>query len=274
MTRATYLRLFAIMIVLGAVTSVVLLQFDWFGEAASEEAGPIDTLFDVMIVLSSFVFSIVMVMFGYAIWKYRAKPGDESDGEPIHGNTKLEIAWTVIPTVIVLFGAGYSWIILDDIEEPAPASEQMQVNVTAQQFKWTFEYPESQGVTARRAARAGRHASSTCTSPPSTSSTPSGCRSGASSATWCPRGSGGDEVDDEVGSRPTSRAPTTSSAPSCAESGTRRCGRSVGGRVAGGIRRVDRGAGEARRPPGEPGRGGSGERGVDRLRGSARCQWH
>ena len=51
-----------------------------------------------------------MVMFGYAIWRYRAKPGDESDGEPIHGNTRLEIAWTVIPTVIVLFGAGYSWV--------------------------------------------------------------------------------------------------------------------------------------------------------------------
>jgi len=135
------------MIALGALTSVFLLQFDWFGEAASEEAGPIDTLFDVMIVLSCFVFAIVLVMFGYAIWRFRAKPGDESDGEPIHGNTKLEIAWTVIPTVIVLFGAGYSWVILDDIEEPAPASEQMQVNITAQQFKWTFEYPE-EGVTA------------------------------------------------------------------------------------------------------------------------------
>ena len=69
-----------------------------------------------MIVLSCFVFSIVMVMFGYAIWKFRAKPGDESDGKPIHGNTRLEIAWTVIPTIIVLFGAVYSWIVLDDIE--------------------------------------------------------------------------------------------------------------------------------------------------------------
>ena len=72
-----------------------------------------------MIVLSCFVFAIVMVMFGYAIWKFRVKPGDEGDGKPIHGNTKLEIAWTVIPTIIVLFGAGYSWIVLDDIEAKA-----------------------------------------------------------------------------------------------------------------------------------------------------------
>ena len=129
------------MLVLSAISSVFMLQFDWNGDAASEEAGPIDTLLDVMIVLSCFVFSIVMVMFGYAIWKYRAKPGDESDGEPIHGNTRLEIAWTVIPTVIVLFGAAYSWVILDDIEEVS-GGERMQIDVTAQQFKWTFEYPD------------------------------------------------------------------------------------------------------------------------------------
>jgi cytochrome c oxidase subunit 2 len=128
------------MLALTVVSSVVLLQFDWFGEAASEQRGPIDTLFDVMIVLSCFVFAIVMVMLGYAIWKYRAKPGDESDGEPIHGNTRLEIAWTVIPTIIVLFGAGYSWVVLDDIE--AKADDRMPLTVTSQQFKWTFEYPE------------------------------------------------------------------------------------------------------------------------------------
>jgi cytochrome c oxidase subunit II len=144
-TPAILVRLIATMLVVTAVFSVGLLQFDWFGDAASDEAGPIDTLFDVMVVLSSFVFSIVVVMLGYAVWKFRAKPGDESDGEPIHGNTKLEIAWTVIPTVIVLFGAAYSWIVLDDIE--AQADDRMPVNVTAQQFKWTFEYPDS-GVTS------------------------------------------------------------------------------------------------------------------------------
>src|SRR5687767_8916704 len=123
------------MVVLTAVMSVFLLQFDWFGPAASEERGPIDTLFDVMIVLSSLVFSIVLVMFFYAIWKFRVKPGDEGDGKPIHGNTKLEIAWTVIPTIIVLFGAGYSWIVLDDIE--AKEADAMPVTVIGQQFKWT-----------------------------------------------------------------------------------------------------------------------------------------
>ena len=135
----------AAMLALTVVISAVMVPIDWNGVAGSTEADDIDLLLDVMIVLSSFVYSIVLVMMAYSIWKYRAKPGDESDGEPIHGNTKLEIAWTTIPTVIVLAAAAYSWVILDRIEAREP--DRLQVDVTAQQFAWSFEYPE-QGVTS------------------------------------------------------------------------------------------------------------------------------
>jgi cytochrome c oxidase subunit 2 len=121
------------------VISVIMLQPSWNGQGASTAAPKIDELLDVMIVLSSFVFSLVMVMLVYALWKFKAKPGDESDGEPIHGNTRLEIAWTVIPTIIVLFGAVYSWIILDEIE--AKDADSMRVDVFAQQYTWSFGYP-------------------------------------------------------------------------------------------------------------------------------------
>jgi cytochrome c oxidase subunit II len=94
-----------------------------------------------MIVLSAFVFCLVMVMLFYALWKFRAKPGDEGDGEPIHGNTRLEVAWTVIPTVIVLFGAGYSWVVLDKIENRE--ADRMFVDVYSQQFAWNFTYPKA-----------------------------------------------------------------------------------------------------------------------------------
>jgi len=138
--RSTLAKLFGLIVALTIVQSIVMVSIDWNGNAASAERGPIDTLLDVMIVLSAFVFAAVCVMLGYAVWKYRAKPGDESDGEPIHGNTRLEIAWTVIPTVIVLFGAVYSWIILNDIE--AKADDRMPIHVTGQQYAWDFEYPE------------------------------------------------------------------------------------------------------------------------------------
>jgi len=124
---------------LTALISAVMLPINWNGQGASTAAPKIDTLLDVMIVLSAFVFALVMVMLFYALWKFKAKPGDESDGEPIHGNTKLEIAWTVIPTIIVLFGAGYSWAVLDDIEDPAP--NPITVDVFSQQFAWSFGYP-------------------------------------------------------------------------------------------------------------------------------------
>lgn len=134
------LRLSALVVVLTVVTSVIMLIPNWNGEQASTAADDIDHLLDVAIVLSSFVFSIVMVMLGYAIYKWRARPGDEGDGEPIHGNTRVEIAWTVIPTVIVVCLAAYSWIVLDDIEAQEP--DAMPVIVTGQQFAWSFEYPD------------------------------------------------------------------------------------------------------------------------------------
>ncbi|HET6831390.1 MAG TPA: cytochrome c oxidase subunit II [Solirubrobacterales bacterium] len=145
MTRATFLKLTGAAIALTLLISVVMVNIDWLGMDGSVEKGPIITLLNVMIVLSALVFAVVLVMMVYAIWKYRAKPGDESDGEPIHGNTRLEIIWTVIPTIIVIFGGIYSTIVLNDIE--AEAANQMEVDVTAQQFAWRFDYPE-QGVSS------------------------------------------------------------------------------------------------------------------------------
>ena len=137
--RVPILRIFAVTLALTAVVSVVMTKIHWDGVQASTAASKIDTLLDVMIILSSFVFSLVMVMLGYALWKFRAKPGDEGDGEPIHGNTRLEVAWTLIPTVIVLFGAGYSWWTLHDIEKRHPGY--LNVDVYSQQYAWTFTYP-------------------------------------------------------------------------------------------------------------------------------------
>jgi cytochrome c oxidase subunit II len=137
--RLPIAKMFAATVVLTVVISAVMLQVNWDGQQASTAAPKIDTLLDVMIVLSAFVFALVMVMLFYALWKFKAKPGDESDGEPIHGNTRLEVAWTLIPTIIVLFGAGYSWAVLDDIEEPA--KNPLTVDVFSQQFAWSFGYP-------------------------------------------------------------------------------------------------------------------------------------
>jgi cytochrome c oxidase subunit 2 len=139
MGRLPIAKMLAATLALTAAISAVMLSINWDGQEASTAAPKIDDLLNVMIVLSSFVFSLVMVMLFYALYAFRAKPGDESDGEPIHGNTKLEVAWTLIPTIIVLFGAGYSWSVLHDIEEPA--KNPLTVDVFSQQYAWSFGYP-------------------------------------------------------------------------------------------------------------------------------------
>src|SRR3954465_15941867 len=134
-------KLLAAVVVLTVVMSVIMLIPNWNGEQASTAAPKIDTLLDVIIVLASFVFAIVMVMMIYSVWKWRAKPGDESDGAPIHGNTRLEILWTAIPTGTVLGLAVYSWITLDNIEAHGPG--RMVVDVYSQQYEWDSDYPEN-----------------------------------------------------------------------------------------------------------------------------------
>src|SRR3954454_162227 len=142
--RLPIAKMLAATVVLTAAISVVMVSINWDGQQGSTAAPKIDQLLDVMIVLSAFVFSLVMVMLFYALWKFKAKPGDESDGEPIHGNTRLEIAWTLIPTIIVLFGAGYSWKVLSDIEDPQ--ADHVTVDVFSQQYAWSFGYPENGGA--------------------------------------------------------------------------------------------------------------------------------
>src|SRR3954452_12483560 len=89
MGRLPIAKMLAATLALAAAISVVMLSINWDGQQGSPAAPKTDQLLDVMIVLSAFVFSLVMVMLFYALWKFRAKPGDESDGEPIHGNTRL-----------------------------------------------------------------------------------------------------------------------------------------------------------------------------------------
>ena len=146
MSRITLLKLVCATIVLSVVSSLLMLAIDWNGPAASTEAGPIDSLLNVSIVMSCVVFSIVMVALIYFVWRWRAKPGDMSDGDPLHGNTRLEVIWTLIPTVLVLFLAGYSWVVLDEIEGKEP--DRLVVDVYSQQFAWSFDY-RAQEASAR-----------------------------------------------------------------------------------------------------------------------------
>ena len=117
----------------------ITLWIDWFPEQGATSANKIDTLYDVLLICSVPVFVLVMTIAIYSVLRFRAKPGDMGDGPPIHGNTRLEVIWVTIPFIMVTALAIYGWITLDDIEAKQP--NEMVVNVTGQQFTWTFQYP-------------------------------------------------------------------------------------------------------------------------------------
>jgi len=73
------------------------------------------------------------------VWKFRARPDDDSDGPPIHGHTKLEIVWTAIPAVLVTAISIVSAIVL--AQNSKAGSDPLVVKVTAVQFAWKFTYP-------------------------------------------------------------------------------------------------------------------------------------
>ena len=132
-------RMIAIGVVASLIGIAIVLLYDWFPEDASGAANQIDTLYDVLLICSVPVFVLVMTIAIYSVVRFRAKPGDMGDGAPIHGNTRLEVIWVTIPFIMVSLLAVYGWWVLDDIE--AKQSNAMVVNVTGQQFTWTFEYP-------------------------------------------------------------------------------------------------------------------------------------
>ena len=93
------------------------LLIDWFPVAASSEAKPIDTLWDVLIISSVPVFVGVTVVVLFSVLKFRMRPGEENlDGPPIHGNTRLEVIWTAIPAILLVGLCTYAFIVLEDVE--------------------------------------------------------------------------------------------------------------------------------------------------------------
>ena len=135
------------MAIYGLIASVIgvvaALWIDWFPPAAVEEAKDIDTLWDVLLIVSVPIFVLVMVVVIYCVRTFRARPGDMRDGEPIHGNTMLEVVWVAVPFVIVSVLAIYGWIVLDDIE--AKEQDRLTIDVTGQQFVWRYDYEDPNG---------------------------------------------------------------------------------------------------------------------------------
>ena len=108
-------------------------------EPQGPAAEKIDNLSDITFLIAGVVFVIVEVGVLFVVWKFR-KRKDDDDSVPtqIHGHTKAEIGWTVLPAVILAFLAVATvGTILDLADEPEDA---LQIRVVGQQWWWSYDY--------------------------------------------------------------------------------------------------------------------------------------
>ena len=145
MRRGSLFQLIVIGVLIGGAVSAVALLIPWLPPSASVERGRIDIVFWIVTGICIAIFAIVFAVSIFSYMKFRARPDDDSDGPPIHGHTGLEIAWTAVPTVLVVVIAVASAVALAK-NDHIPA-DHMTVEVTAQQFAWSFKYPGGGGVT-------------------------------------------------------------------------------------------------------------------------------
>jgi len=146
MRKGQILTLLGIALVAGGITTAVAVLPTWLPVQASREAGRIDFVIWFTIVISIVIFALVAAVMIYEIAKFRARPGDDSDGPPVHGHTGLEIGWTIIPLLIVTSVAIVSAIVLS--RNGDAGVNPLRVDVTAVQYAWTFTYPDAHGLTS------------------------------------------------------------------------------------------------------------------------------
>ena len=136
------------MLLIGAVaflvTAAVALFIPWLPDQVSREREGIDLTFWLATWICIGIFAVVAAVIGYSFLKFRVRPDDDSDGPPIHGHTGLEIAWTAVPFLLVIVLGVTSAVVLSQ-NGKARGANPNEINVTAEQFAWSFEHPN--GVT-------------------------------------------------------------------------------------------------------------------------------
>lgn len=135
-----YLAVAAIVIGLTILVGLGLTQTGMLPRQASQQAGPIDAMFQFHFWAIAFLFALIVGFMLYSIIFFRRKPGDDEDGPHMTGNTGLEIIWTLVPLGVVLFLAFWGADVLADIRRPDPTA--LEVEVIGSQWNWQFNYPE------------------------------------------------------------------------------------------------------------------------------------
>jgi cytochrome c oxidase subunit II len=143
-------------LVLVAVAAVALLlaacsEVDNNGQNSLEPKGPqAQKIYDLFVPIA-----IIAILVGIAVTvatvviavKFRYRPGKNENPKQIHGNTRLEIGWTVLPALLLAIIAVPTVATIFDLAEN-PGPQALQVHVVGKQWWWEFQYPDAKVVTA------------------------------------------------------------------------------------------------------------------------------
>ncbi len=140
---AAVLALAAVVLVLSGCTAEIAQPFSTIAPQ-NEKTEDIQNLYKITFWASLVVFIGVQVAIGYTALRFRRR--NEDRPEQVHGSRKLEIAWTIIPAVIllVLFIPTAQTIFdhANDADRAAASDETFRVNVIGKQWWWEISYPD------------------------------------------------------------------------------------------------------------------------------------
>ncbi len=115
----------------------------WLPEAITTTAPIIDRLFYLVLWITGIVFVLVEGTLIVFLVRYRRRPG--AHAAYIHGNHLVEVIWTVIPALILIFLTGRSQHVWSQVRGTPPPAD-VEVEITAEQFVWNIRYAGPDGA--------------------------------------------------------------------------------------------------------------------------------
>ena len=115
---------------------------------ASTPAAEVHELSLFVLSITGAIFLSISGLLAYAVIRFRARPGDDSEPPQVFGSTQIELSWTIIPIlIIVVLFLGTARVIFAIQDAPAPPNA-VNVIVIGHQFWWEFRYPKYNVTTA------------------------------------------------------------------------------------------------------------------------------
>ena len=103
----------------------------------------------LVLAITGLIFVVVASLIVYAMWKFRRKASDGlQEPAQVYGSNQIEVAWTVIPLLIVFILIGVTARVLAGVEDAKAPAKAIQATVIGHQWWWEIQYPALGIVTA------------------------------------------------------------------------------------------------------------------------------